>query len=153
MHIAVKLIGDVDPTCRKACLVGAASLPLVIDDFLQTHQRSIFNHLLGKMNSDSNFNDVFTSLEVANRKNEDIFENLRWVHHLDRNMPSMATEDLFHLVVHQKSKVEAAFMEAKTKFCNEVVFDNVVHHYSLLLGKYRSVRKQYTNGMLALSCF
>ncbi|KAK1418374.1 hypothetical protein QVD17_27517 [Tagetes erecta] len=153
MHIAVKLIGDVDPTCRKACLIGAASLPLFTDDFLETHQRSIFDHLLSKVNSDSNFNDVFTSLEVAIRKNEDLFESLRWVHHLDQKISSMAMEDLFYLVVHQKNKVEAAFMEAKTKFCNEVVFDNVVHHYNLLLGKYRSMRKQYTNGMLALSCF
>ncbi|KAI3827644.1 hypothetical protein L1987_01724 [Smallanthus sonchifolius] len=151
MHIAVKLIDDVDPTCRKACLVGAVSSPLVTEDFLQTHQRSIFNHLLNIINSDSNFSDVFSNLEAAIRKNEDLFENLRWVRHLDQKK-SMAMEDLFHLVVHQKDKVEAAFMEAKSKFCNEVVFDNVVLHYSLLLGKYRSVRKQYTDGMLALSC-
>lgn len=147
MHIAVKLIGDVDPTCRKACLVGA-----ITEAFLQTHQRSTFNHLLSIINSDSNFNDVFYNLEAAVRKNKDLFENLRWVCHLDQKMSSIVMEDLFRFVVHQKDKVEAAFMEAKSRFCNEVVFDDVVHHYSLLLGKYRTIRKQYINGMLALRC-
>ncbi|KAF5789547.1 putative [histone H3]-dimethyl-L-lysine(36) demethylase [Helianthus annuus] len=152
MHIAIKLIGNIDPTCRKACLAGAISYPLVTEDFLQTHQRSTFNHLLSIINSSSNFNDVYSNLEVAIRKNEDLFENLRWVRHLDQKMSSIAMEDLFHVVVHQKDKVEAAFMEAKSKFCNEVVFDDVVHRYSMLLGKYRSMRKRYMNGMLALSC-
>lgn len=147
MHIAVKLIGDVDPTWRKACLIGAVSI-----NFLQSHQRSTFNHLLGIINSEGNFNNVFSNLEAAVSKNEDIFENLRWVCHLDQKKSTIATEDLFLLVVNQKDKVEAAFMEAKSKFCNEVVFDDVVHDYSLLLEKYRNMRKQYINGMLALSC-
>ncbi|KAL8209437.1 hypothetical protein R6Q57_006169, partial [Mikania cordata] len=152
MHIAVKLIGDVDPTCRKACLIGAASFSLATDNFLQTSQRSTFNHLLSMINSDSNFDDVFSTLEVAITKNEDLFEIFRWVRHLDPKMTLMVMKDLFQFTVHQKDKVEAAFMEVKSKFCNEVVFDDIVPHYSLLRGKYRSMRKHYINGMLALSC-
>ncbi|KAD6454536.1 hypothetical protein E3N88_09242 [Mikania micrantha] len=133
MHIAVKLIGDVDPTCRKACLIGAVPFPLATDNFLQTSQRSTFNHLLSTINSDSNFDDVFSTLEVAITKNEDLFEIFRWVHHLDPKMTSMVMKDLFQFTVHQKDKVEAAFIEVKSKFCNEVVFDDIVPHYSLLL--------------------
>ncbi|XP_076934875.1 uncharacterized protein LOC143601315 [Bidens hawaiensis] len=146
MHIAVKLIGNVDPMWRKACLIGAVS-----ENFLQSHQRSTFNYLLSIINSEGNFNHVFSNLEAAVRKNQDIFENLRWICHLDQKKSTIMTEDLFHLV-NQTDKVEAAFMEAKSKFCNEVVFDDVVHDYSLLLEKYRSMRNRYINGMLALSC-
>lgn len=153
MHIAVKMIGDVNPTCRKACLVGAnISCPSVTEDFLRTHQKSTFNRLLSKINSDSKFFNVFSNIETSYRKNEDLFEKLRWIRHLDQKLSSMEMEDLYHLLVHQKEKVETAFVEIKSKFCNEVVFDDIVHHYSMLLEKYKTARKQYINGMLSLNC-
>lgn len=150
MHIAINLIGDVDPKFRKACLIGANSFPS--EDWLQTHQRSTFNHLLSKIDSDCNFNDIVSKIVAAIRKNKDFFDKLRWVRHLNQEMPSIRIEDIFHVVAHQKDKVEAAFIVVKSEFCNEIVFDDIVHHYKVLLEKYRSTRKQYINGMLSLNC-
>ncbi|PWA91821.1 JmjC domain-containing protein [Artemisia annua] len=152
MHIAVKLIGDVDPIFRKACLVGAISFPSGAEGWIKTHQLSTFSHLLSRVSSDSNFNDVISNVERAISKNEDFFEKFRWVCHLDQKMSVMGMEDFFHLLIHQKDKVEATFMEVRSKFCNDVVFDDIVHHYNVLLEKYRTTRKQYMNGMLALNC-
>lgn len=152
MHIAIKLIGDVDPMFRKACLVGAISFPSVTQGWLHTHQQSTFDQLLSKVNAKSNFRDVVSNVEAAIRKHEDVFENLRWLRHLDQNIPSMGMEDLIHLLVHEKDKVEAAFMEVKSAFCNGVVFEDIVPHYRMILEKYRRTRKQYINGMLALNC-
>ncbi|XP_071729670.1 uncharacterized protein [Rutidosis leptorrhynchoides] len=150
MHISIKLIGECDPRFRKACLIGADSFKS--EDWLQTHQKSTFDSLLSKIYSDSNFNVIVSNLEAAVRKNEDFFDKLRWVCHLDQKMSSIELEDIFNVVDHQKDKVEAAFIEAKSEFCNGIVFDEAVHHYNLLLEKYRIIRKQYINGMLSLNC-
>lgn len=152
MHIAVKLIGDVDPIFRKACLVGAISFPSGTEGWIKTHLLSTFSHLLSRVGSDSNFNDVISNVEMAVSKNEDFSEKFRWLCHLDQKMSLMGMEDLFRLLIHQKDKAEATFMEVRSKFCNDVVFDDIVHHYNVLLEKYRTTRKQYMNGMLALNC-
>ncbi|KAL4564324.1 hypothetical protein LXL04_028384 [Taraxacum kok-saghyz] len=145
IHIAIKLIGENDPTFRKACLVGAISH----QPWLQTHQHSIFNHLLSKVNINSNFKDIASNVLGEHK---DILEKLRWLDNLDNKMPLMEMEDIVRLLVHDKEKVEAAFMEAKSEFCNGVVFDEIVFCYNELLEKYRRTRKQYINGMLALNC-
>ena len=132
-----------DPIFRKACLVGAISFPSGTEGWIKTHQLSTFSHLLSRVSSDSNFNDVISNVEMAISKNEDFFEKFRWVCHLDQKMSVMGTEDGLYLLIHQKDKVEAAFMEVRSKFCNDVVFDDIVHHYNVLLEKYRTTRKQY----------
>ncbi|PWA69422.1 Thioredoxin-like fold [Artemisia annua] len=66
---------------------------------------------------------------MAISKNEDFFEKFRWVCHLDQKMSVMGMEYLFRLLIHQKDKVEATFMEVRSKFFNDVVFDDIVHHY------------------------
>ncbi|KAI3672998.1 hypothetical protein L6452_39104 [Arctium lappa] len=149
MHIAIKLIGDVDPMFRKACLVGSISFPS--EGWLQTHQQSTFNQLLSRINAITSFSDVVSNVEAAIAEHEDPFEKLRWLRHLEQKISSFGMEDLIHLV-HEKDKVEAAFMEVKSEFCNGVVFEDVVPHYSMILEKYRRTRKQYINGMLALNC-
>ena len=75
MHIAVKLIGDVDPIFRKACLVGAISFPSGTEGWIKTHQLSTFSHLLSRVSSDSNFNDVISNVKIAISKNEDFLKN------------------------------------------------------------------------------
>ncbi|KAJ9550851.1 hypothetical protein OSB04_014896 [Centaurea solstitialis] len=147
MHIAIKLIGEVDPMFRKACLVGSISFPSVTEGWLQTHQQSTFNHLLKRINANSNFSDVVSTIKATIGKHEDLFEKLRWLRHLDPQTSSMEMENLFYLLVHEKDKVEAAFMEVKSEFCNGVVFEDVIPHYSVILEKYRRTRKQYINGI------
>lgn len=143
MHISINLIGEVNPTFRKACLIGA------ISHQLQNDQKSTFNHLVNRINVESNFEDVVSNVIG---KHEDIFEKLRWLGHLDHKMTVIRMEDIFHLLINEKEKVEGVFMEVKSEFCNSVVFDDVVHCYNGLLEKYRSTRKQYINGMLGLNC-
>ncbi|CAI9293714.1 unnamed protein product [Lactuca saligna] len=151
MHIAIKSIGDIDPTFRKACLVGGISYQSVTQIWLKTHQQLLFNHLISKINSNSNFKYIASNVLG---KHEDILENFKWLEHLDKKTPSIEMEDIFHLLIHEKEKVEAVFMMIKSEFCNKVVllFDDVVCCYNELLEKYRRTRKQYINGMLALNC-
>lgn len=161
VHLAVNVIGDTDPIFRKACLVGAIWLPLVTEGRLYLNQKTTFSYLVGRINTDSRFNDVVSYLEAAILKQEDPFQNVRWLHHLNEeefiegyclNISSIGTENLYNLLVHHKDKAEATFMEVRSKFCSEVLFEDVEGRYTLLLEKYRKARKQYMNGMLSLHC-
>lgn len=162
MHIAIKTSGDTDATFRKACLVGAISLPSVTEGWLDANQRTVFRHLLNTVNTQSRFVDVLRDVEVAMQNHEDPLQDIRWLQHLNRegemiegqnwNSPSIEPETFFHLVGHHLDKAEAAFMHAKSKFCSEVIFENVEYSYKMLLEKYRMARNQYMNGMLSLYC-
>lgn len=162
MHIAIKTSGDTDATFRKACLVGAILLPSVTEGWLDANQRTVFRHLLNTVNTQSRFVDVLRDVEVAMQNHEDPLQDIRWLQHLNRegemiegqnwNSPSIEAETFFHLVGHHLDKAEAAFMHAKSKFCSEVIFENVEYSYKMLLEKYRMARNQYMNGMLSLHC-
>lgn len=162
LHVAIGLIGDSDTTFRKACLVGATSLPSGTCYWLDLDQKTIFSHLIDKINTESRFSEALRIIEVAIRKNEDPFQQIRWLRLLnaegetaeghDWNFSFMEAAKLFPLCVKHKDKAEEAFMNVKSRFCDEVLFGDVVDRYKLLLDKYRKARKQYMNGMISLQC-
>ncbi|KAJ6355053.1 hypothetical protein OIU77_005612 [Salix suchowensis] len=164
LHLMIEFIGASDSTLRKASLVGALILPLEIDDWLYLNQKTTFNHIIDQINKASMFLDVFRSVEVVIEKNEDPFHRMRWLRFLyqetetipehDWNVPLALGEfqNLFPSCAQHKDMTEAAFMQIKSKFCDEVLFEDVIDSYKLLLEKYKKARKQYMNGMLSLHC-
>lgn len=161
LHIAIKLIGNIDPVFRKACLVGAMPLSSNTRDWLCKNQRTTFGYLISRFASESKFSDAVSHLETALLKNEDPLEHVRWMKHvtveeeeIERSqslgISSADSRYLFDLLIQHRDIVEAAFMQVKSKFCHEVEFQDVERHYKMLLEKYKKVRKQYTNGMLSL---
>ncbi|XP_057995501.1 uncharacterized protein LOC131168763 [Hevea brasiliensis] len=161
LHAMIELIGASDPTFRKACLVGALSLPLDRRDWLYCNQKTIFNYLINKINLESWFLEALRMVEVAIEK-KDLFQGMRWLHLLNNetetiqghgwNTPLMEIENLFPAYIQHQDLAEAAFMQIKTKFCDEVSFEDVVDSYKMLFEKYKKARKQYVNGMLSLHC-
>ncbi|KAG6741049.1 hypothetical protein NC652_040213 [Populus alba x Populus x berolinensis] len=162
LHLMIELIGASDSTLRKASLVGALVLPLEINDWLYLNQKTTFNHIIDQINKASMFLEVFRSVEVAIGKNEDPFHRMRWLRLLyqetetiqehDWNVPLGEFQNLFPSCAQHKDMTEAAFMQVKSKFCDEVLFEDVIDSYKLLLEKYKKARKQYMNGMLSLHC-
>ncbi|XP_035549242.1 uncharacterized protein LOC109008174 isoform X2 [Juglans regia] len=162
LHVAIGLVGDSDPTFRKACLVAAISLSSDTGCWLDLNQRTIFSYLIDKVNTESRFLEALRSIEVAIQKTEDPFHQIRWLRLLnmegesiegnDWNVPFVEMAKLFPLCVRHKDQVEAAFMRVKSRFCDEVLFGDVVDSYKMLLDKYRKARKQYMNGMVSLHC-
>ncbi|XP_059637411.1 uncharacterized protein LOC132279449 [Cornus florida] len=162
LHVAIKLIGDYDPTFRKACLVASTSLSSDTEGWLDLNQRTIFSQLISRINTESRFSDTIRSIEMAVQKHEDPLQQIKWLQHLDNNgetidrqdwrSPSVGTESFLLLCDQHKDEAEAAFMRVKSKFCSEVVFEDVEQSYRMLLEKYKKTRKQYMSGMLALHC-
>ncbi|KAF7154820.1 hypothetical protein RHSIM_Rhsim01G0007900 [Rhododendron simsii] len=163
MRVAIKLIGDSDPTFRKACLVGAISLLSDSEGWLDLNQRSIFSHLIKSIDAKSSFSDALRNVTMSLQENEDPLQQIRWLQHLGNDeqvievqewsIPSIEQLQPLVLFCHDhKDEAEAAFMEVKCKFCSEAAFEDVEKCYKILLGKYRKVRKQYTSGMLSLHC-
>nr|GMD28813.1 putative jmjC domain, Armadillo-type fold protein [Ipomoea batatas] len=158
IHVAVKLVGDIDPTFRKACLVGAISS--ANEDWLLVNQTGIFSSLIGKINTESIFSDALKYVEAATQKHEDPFAHLKWLRHLSKgeHEPNSTgihladAKDIFHRVSQRRDAVEAVFYQVKSCFCSEVEFEDARRVYIALLGKYRKARNQYTNGMLSLHC-
>ncbi|KAK4257767.1 hypothetical protein QN277_007312 [Acacia crassicarpa] len=158
LHFAIKIISDTDPTFRKACLVAADSLPPHVYNWLAHNQKSIFCHVIDKIHTESRFLEVLNSLEVAIKKNEDPYQRIRWLwflhpktesskrHYLNESM----IEDLLSFCARHRDEVEVAFLGVKSKFCSEVVYENIVAGFAMLLQKYRKIRKQYGNGMISL---
>lgn len=165
LHVAIGLVGDSDPTFRKACLVAAIYLSSATNYWLDLKQRTIFSHLIDKVNKESRFLEALRNIEVAIQKNEDPFHQIRWLRLLSMDgetiegndwnvpfVPFVEMAKLFPLCVRHKDQVEAAFMRVKSRFCDEVLFGDVVDSYKMLLDKYRKVRKQYMDGMVSLHC-
>ncbi|CAL0325541.1 unnamed protein product [Lupinus luteus] len=159
LHVAIGIIGNSDLCFRKACLSAAASLPPDVYNMLVQSQRNIFIHLIDKIRTESRFLEVLSNIEMAIHKNENPFQQNRWLWllHLEKGTSSGCNtnessiiEDLLPLCAQHKDKLEAAFLNVKSRFCNEVVFDDVVTSHRMLLQKYRKTRKQYINGMVTL---
>nr|POE69500.1 bifunctional lysine-specific demethylase and histidyl-hydroxylase mina [Quercus suber] len=119
LHVAIGQIGDSDPNFRKACLVGAMSLPSDTSYRLDQNQKTIFSHLINKIDTESGFLDSLRTIEVAMQKNEDPFQRIRWLRLLnadgettghDWNFSLMEASKLFPLCVEHKDKAEEAFM-------------------------------------------
>ncbi|XVE70299.1 hypothetical protein DITRI_Ditri10aG0061200 [Diplodiscus trichospermus] len=154
LHIVIGLIGDSDPTFRKACLVAAASAQKDTNSWLNLCQKTIFSNLIDKISIESRFSEALKCVEVAIHKNEDPFERIRWLRNLEQERESVEEcdwdEDIFPLYVENKEKAERVLMEVKSKFCSEVSYEDVSVEYKKLHEKYNKVRKQYMNGMLSL---
>lgn len=159
LHIAIKLIGNIDPAFQKACLVDA--MPFSSDttrEWLQKNQRKTFGCLINRIISESKFPDAVSHLEATLLKNEDPLEHVRWMKYLTleaeeiESLSNLSADSrcLFDLLIHHKDIAEAAFIQVRSRFCHEVEFRDVELHYRMLLDKYRKVRKQYANGMLSL---
>ncbi|XP_054792588.1 uncharacterized protein LOC129320220 isoform X2 [Prosopis cineraria] len=159
LHFAIKIIGNSDPTFRKACFAAEDSLPPHVCNWLAHNQKNIFCHVIDKIHTESRFLEVLSSLEVAIKKNEDPFQRIRWLWFLhpkressrryDVNQSSVF-EDLLSLCAQYQDEVEAAFLGVKSRFCSDVVYENIIAGYVMLLQKYRKARKQYSNGMISL---
>ncbi|CAK7345588.1 unnamed protein product [Dovyalis caffra] len=162
LHVMIELIGASDSTLRKASLVGADFLPLEANVWLNLDQKTTFNHIMDQINKASKFLEVFRNVEVAIEKNEDPFHRMRWLRHLyqetqtvqehDWNVPFGEFQNFFPAYAQHKDMAKAAFMQVKSKFCDEVLFEDVIDRYKLLLENYKKARKQYMNGMLSLHC-
>ncbi|KAJ8749737.1 hypothetical protein K2173_012288 [Erythroxylum novogranatense] len=158
LHLMIELIGASDPTFQKACLAAALSLPLDTNDWRYENQRAIFSHLIDKINEQTRFFEMLRRVEMAIERNEDPFYRISWLQHLnvDKEVEiqdwNAKLRNEFPSYAEDKKEIEAAFLQLKTKFCNEVLFEDVISCYKLLLEKYRKARKQYTNGMLSLHC-
>ncbi|KAK7329713.1 hypothetical protein VNO77_23888 [Canavalia gladiata] len=159
LHVAIGIISNFDPSFRKACLTAAIFMPPSVYNSLFQSQKNTFFHLIDKIRTESRFLELLSSLEVAIQKNEDPFQQIRWLWVLcmeketsseyNVNKSSMI-EDLLSLCTQHKDKLEAAFLNVKSSFCSEVVFEEVVTNHRMLLQKYRKTRKQYINGMISL---
>lgn len=162
LHVVIELLGVSDPTLQKACLVGALSLPLEDNGWLYLNQKTIFNHMIDQLDKGSKFLEALRIVEVAIEKNEDPFHRMRWLRLLNQetentqehewNIPFVGVQKLFPSYVQHKNMAEAAFVQVKSKFCDEVLFEDVIDNYKMLLEKYKKTRKQYMNGMLSLHC-
>ncbi|KAI3446635.1 hypothetical protein Pfo_003300 [Paulownia fortunei] len=161
LHIAIKLIGNLDPVFQKACLVGAMPLSSDRRDWLYINQRTTFRYLISRITSESKFLCSVEHLKAALQKNEDPFEHVRWMKSLnvegeerERSQSlSISSADgryLLDILIQHRETAEATFTQVKSMFCHEVEFQDVEQHYQLLLENYRKVRKQYANGMLSL---
>lgn len=162
MHIVIRTVAATDATYRKACLVGAILSLSVGESWLNVNQKTTFRHLLNKVNTQSRFTDAISKVEAALQNHEDPLHDIIWLQHLTGedelikgpkwNSPSVETEAYSYLIGQHLDKAESAFMHASSKFCSEVIFENVEHSYKMLLEKYKHARNQYRDGMLSLHC-
>jgi hypothetical protein len=159
LHVAIGIISTCDPSFRKACLTATVSLPPDVYHRLIQNQRTTFLHLIDKICNESSFSEVMSNVEVAIQKNKDPFEQIQWlwVHNMQKEdkcafntEKSFIIEDLHSLCAKHKDKLEAAFLNVKSRFCTEVVFEDVVTSHRMLLQKYKKTRRQYINGMISL---
>ncbi|XP_077238409.1 uncharacterized protein LOC143879752 [Tasmannia lanceolata] len=169
LHVAIKLIGDRDPTFRKACMVAAFSLPFDAQGKQRMHaldlnQRATFSYIINRINVGSSFLDAFNTVQatVDEKDDDDLFQWMRWLRNLtlegdmneemDLDNPVKAFKDLVLLYNGRVEEAETDFVQIKFEFCRDVIFEDVCRSYEVLQKKYKKTRKQYMNGMLSLHC-
>lgn len=161
LHVAIGLLGDSNPIFRQGCLVGSISWLSPMSNWLEQHQRIIFGQLIEKIN-DSKFTEVLLALDMAVQGKENLFRRLAWLRTfypeeeilegLDEQKFDVTAEDLLALCCKDREKAKIAYMNIKSRFCKEIMFEQGTSSYGLVLEKYKKVRKQYLNGMLSLHC-
>lgn len=163
MHVAIKVLADLDPTFRKACLSGAISSSSHPEEWLDIHQKTIFIDLINRISNEVSFENAMEQVLTSFAESEDPFQEISWLHNFGRDGEVIEEEfshnslvdqhDYFHrLNQQQKDEMGVRFAQVKSAFCSEVVYEDAQQMYKGLLQKYRAVRKQYTNGMLSLHC-
>ncbi|KAL3742563.1 hypothetical protein ACJRO7_017953 [Eucalyptus globulus] len=161
LHFMIMLLGDADPMFRKACLVNSICFSRDTNHWLYKSQVAIFRDLIDKINESSKFMETLQSMERSIQKEEDPFRRIRWLESFNLKdeeaderyeyyVCDVDAEHLFGLHPEEKETLEAAFLTVKSEFCKQVLLEDVLPMYRLLLEKYRIVRKQYLNGMLSL---
>lgn len=140
-------------------MVAAVSLPSDTGDWLDQNQRAFFHLLIDKINELSSFSDALAFIKTSVQSNEDPFDWLRWLHVIDDevemvrcgfDLPLEDIEKLMTLIDQHKEHVEAKFVDAKARFCREIVFDDVKERFKMMHAMFKKVRTQYMNGMLSL---
>ncbi|MCL7031896.1 hypothetical protein MKW94_002280 [Papaver nudicaule] len=168
LHVAIQLIGYQDSIFRKGCMVASFSHPQdnkenQLSEILDLDQRSTFSYIIDCIDKEANFLKALRCVEEAvQEKNEELFQRIRWLHHLDHegeaevgfdwNSPSEGFENLMRLYHENGDDAEATFNLVKSNFCKTVVFESVCKNFETLHLKYKRTRKHYTNGMLSLHC-
>ncbi|KAL9254663.1 Ribosomal oxygenase 2-like protein [Drosera capensis] len=157
LHVAIEL-GNSDFVFRKACLVAADHLDTDTKEWLNQNQRATFNQLTHKIYEMSNFTKVLENIRMTLQRSEDPFYRIRWLSVLthkklnehDWDLPLEGINELLPLIDQHKDEFEAAFMSIKSKFCREVVFEDVERSFKTIHAMYKKTRQQYVNGMLSL---
>ncbi|KAL9224288.1 hypothetical protein vseg_000341 [Gypsophila vaccaria] len=161
LHAAIRVTSHTEPVFRKACLVAASSLPQETKDWLDDNQRTIFNQVLSKIHELANFTDSVNFVKKALQQNDDPFQWLRWLEHLnEKDVSGCNSVDFDSAIISRilssndedKAKAEAAFGQLKSKFCNEPLFDDAKEGFKKLHDMYKEGRVQFMNGMLSLHC-
>ncbi|KAL2930155.1 Bifunctional lysine-specific demethylase and histidyl-hydroxylase NO66 [Bienertia sinuspersici] len=159
LHVAIRLISTTEPMFRKACLVAASSLPAKTEYWLDNNQRTTFGVLVDKINELSSFTDSLKFLQMTVERHGDPLHWLQWLEHLDGQevyfrdtwkLTSDGISNILSFIYQHKDEAEAAFAHVKSKFCNEVLFDDAKVSFNILHAKYKQARLQYMNGMLSL---
>lgn len=165
LHVAIHQIGVIDPIFVKACLVSTCFSTSHVPDNYQSimyqSQRTIFRYVINRIKRDAGFLDALECVKVAVKgKNEDMFQRLRWLRQLsseedakgvDWGNPLTEFEKLLQLLDEHKLDAESEFLQIKSRFCGEVVLEDVCESFMTLLHKYKRARTQYMNGMLSLN--
>ncbi|KAK4756159.1 hypothetical protein SAY87_006286 [Trapa incisa] len=161
LHVTIGLLGDSDKIFRKACLVGSLSWSSHLSDWLEQNQRTTFSQLVEKIDK-SKFTEVLKALDMVVQQNDDLFQRLAWIRvfypeegtfgGLNERKFDVTAEDILALCYKDREKSETAFTDLKSRFCKEIEFQQGISGYSLVLEKYKKVRKQYLNGMLSMHC-
>ncbi|KAK9097426.1 hypothetical protein Sjap_022923 [Stephania japonica] len=158
LHIEIQMIGCNDPVFRKACMIAGISLPS-----LDCTKRNTFRHVIDKIDKEACFTNSLKFIEGAiQSENEDHFQRMRWLRHIhdetnsqhlvDWSNPLIGFKSLWQMSDEHRDDLEDAFTLTKSRFCKDVLFENVCKNYSILLQKYTITRKQYMSGMLSLHC-
>ncbi|KAF5186262.1 Lysine-specific demethylase no66 [Thalictrum thalictroides] len=165
LHVAIQQIGSVDPSFAKACMVVTFSSPsearAKYGDALSQSQRDTFRYVISKIDREVRFLETFKNVEVAVReKKEDMFQRMRWIRHLypensmkegfDWDNPFSEFHKIYLFFDEHREYAENVFMQIKSRFCREVMFEDACKSFGILLEKYKRVRTQYMNGMLNL---
>ena len=160
LHVAIRLISQTEPVFRKACFVAANSFPEVTNDWLDENERAVFNQVINQVHELANFKESINLVKMALRKNENPFQSwLGWLEHLNEKDPfdyDMVDSDIGEInkiilcIGEDMDKAKYAFEDLKSKFCNEVVFDDARDRFKGLHDRYKAGRLQFMNGMLSL---
>ncbi|KAJ4813831.1 Bifunctional lysine-specific demethylase and histidyl-hydroxylase NO66 [Rhynchospora pubera] len=148
LHISIKLIGDQSPAFRKLCMVAS--------NFKMDNQKSNFDHLINIINEESNFIVAFNWIKlVVEKREEESILCMRWLRNLydDIYYDNLLETLEKYVVVACNGKSEEAladFVQFKSWFCKDVVYEDACASFLSLLKKYRESRRQYMKGMLSL---
>lgn len=159
MHVAVRQCGDKSNVFRKACLVAAQPLCKEIHNTDRFHL--FFKILLQNVAQTAAFKEaldmVLTAMDTSASTS---LEWMRWLRHLPGKHQARDWMDpvvFFHNRLTSNSSLaegleamEVKFTKAKKSFVSCASFSQACDVFIGLLHKYRSVRKRFTNGMLAL---